>query len=249
MRTFLLQEAITYWKWAVVLQQLSSALSRAPNLMNPLLSCFSVHWRWRIPDLHWKICGALSNYLPGWDLAGDPCTLTTISQLGWGLCHATRTCHNKMSHPNRHMCIWLIWVTLVMFPPNTCCPASKFSPRHEGDSSSFLDEGQKSSQEITGSQRWSQGLRAGCFGLFFFPLFCCFQSDYFLVSSAASSIWILLHHTARSVNIWDCSGTFSSNEKRYWANLCAGRWLGLLTQCRWQWTESSRSASGRTKAR
>lgn len=238
MRTFLLQEAAlmspsstTCWKWTVVLHQLCSALRRAAKVMNPLLSCFSIH-AWSPPEDLQRSFQLLDWLGAGWRTARTHQYLP----VGVRAVSCKKDCHNKMSHPNRYMCIWLCWVSLVTFPPSICCPASKFISKHEGDPSSpFLGEGHKSSQEITGSQRWSWGLRAGRFGLFFFPFFCCFQSDYFLVSSAASSIWILLHHTPRSVNIWDCSGTFSSNEKRDWANPCAGRWLGLLIQWRWQW--------------
>lgn len=58
-------------------------------------------------------------------------------------------CHNEVSHTNRQVHICGSWTDLshsITFPLNIRCPASKFSPRDEGDSSSpFLDESHKSS--------------------------------------------------------------------------------------------------------
>lgn len=174
----------------------------ATNLINPPLSHFSVQTWFPWEDLQGWRAAHIYRYLP-----------VTVRSVSYN-----QGCHKEVSHTNRHVHICGSWPDLshsITFPLDIRCPDSKFSPRDQGDSSSpFLGESHKSSQEITGKTESALVSRAESrlFWFVFISLLLILLPKWlFLVSSAASFIWILPHHTLNSVNIWGRSGTFSSN--------------------------------------
>jgi len=153
--TLMSHSSTTHWKWVVEFHTVPSALSRVSNKFNepsslPLLHTEFISMR-RSPGL-FPTALLLAHLGAGWRAAHIyhylPVSVRSVSYSQGG--------HNEVNRTNRHVHICGSWTDLshsAMFPLDIRCPASKFSPRDEGDSSSpILGESHKSSQEITGKR-------------------------------------------------------------------------------------------------